>query len=295
MPVRHVGGFGVAARAFAAGCGFHEFGRRWDAVAFAGWLAEHDITHTSLVPAQVHDLVAAGLRAAPSLRAVVVGGGRLEEATGRAARELGWPVLASYGMTEACSQIATQDFTALESIYQPAPIPLLPVWEAETTHDMKLRIAGPALFTGTLAMDGDAWRFIPRAGRWHETSDRVLLENRLLTPLGRADLRVKVLGELVDLEQVEREFAELAGPLLAPGSFIVAAIPDARTEHALVPVFEAPVAGEAITAALDAYCRQAPGFRRLGPSVVLEDFPRSPMGKPLRAEITGRIRAGNDA
>lgn len=295
LPLRHVGGFGVAARAFAAGCVFHEFGRRWEASAFAGWLVENDITHASLVPAQVHDLVAGGLRSAGSLRAVVVGGGRLDAATGRAARALGWPVLASYGMTEAGSQIATQDISALEEIYQPAPIPLLPVWEAETSPEGRLRIAGPALFSGTLAQDKGGWRFLPRAGQWHETSDRVLLENRRLTPLGRSDSQVKVLGELVDVEQIERELAALADGALAPGSFIVAAVPDARTEHALVPVFEAPVAEAAIAAALGAYHAQAPGFRRLRPAVVLAEFPRSPLGKSLRAEITSQIQAGGGA
>ncbi len=113
----------MAARAFAAGCGFSEFGRRWDAPAFAAWLAENQVTHTSLVPTQVHDLVAAGVQAPVSLRAIVVGGGHLDAATGRAARALGWPVLASYGMTEAASQIATQGLDSLKTLYQPAPLP----------------------------------------------------------------------------------------------------------------------------------------------------------------------------
>ena len=54
------------------------------------------------------------------------------------------------------------------------------------------------------------------------------LENDLLTPLGRADLRVKVLGELVDVEAIEQELAALSGGRLAPGSFVVVAVPDAR-------------------------------------------------------------------
>ena len=71
-------------------------------------LADRGVTHTSLVPTQVHDLVKADLRAPETLKAIVVGGGHLDAATGRLARTLGWPVLASYGMTEAASQIATQ-------------------------------------------------------------------------------------------------------------------------------------------------------------------------------------------
>lgn len=293
LPVHHVGGFGVAARAFAAGCTFREFGRRWDALAFATWLTENTITHTSLVPAQVHDLVAAGIRAPLSLRAIVVGGGQLDAGTGQAARALGWPVLASYGMTEAASQIATGSLDSLKEIYQPSPIPLLPIWQAETTPDQTLRISGPALFSGMLVRENEIWAFKPRLSDWHETSDLVSLENRCLTPLGRSDLRVKVLGELVDLEAVERELLDLSEGKLQPGTFVVVAIPDARAEHALVPVFDAAVNREIIDAVLTAHAEQIPGFRRLRPAVILENFPRSPLGKLHRTKITDVILGAN--
>jgi len=291
LPLRHVGGFGVAARAFEAGCRFREFPQRWNASAFAAWLAQNEVTHTSLVPTQVHDLVTAGLRAPASLRAVVVGGGHLDVETGRAARALGWPVLASYGMTEAASQIATQDSSALHHPYQPAPLFLLPIWRAETTAEQTLRIAGPALFSGILVREDETWSFLPRATEWYETSDRVLLENQRLTPLGRMDLRVKVLGELVDLEMIERELSALAAGRLAPGMFVVVAIPDARTEHTLVPVFDAAIDKAVVREFLSAYAKNAAGFRRLGPAVLLEHFPRSPLGKPSRAEITALVTA----
>ena len=289
LPLHHVGGFGVAARAFAANCAFRDFGRRWDASAFAPWLAENEATHTSLVPAQVHDLVAAGIRAPSSIRAVVVGGGHLDVGIGRVARSLGWPVLASYGMTEAASQIATQGLESLVEIYQPAPIPLLPVWQADVASDQRLRIAGLALFSGLLVREQQKWIFQPRAGEWYQTEDRVLLEDRQLTPLGRADLRVKVLGELVDLEAIEHELAALSQGKLEPGRFVVVAVPDERAGHALVPVFDAALDPETIAATLSDYAVQAPGFRRLRAAVIAEYFPRSPLGKPCRAEIAGEV------
>jgi len=289
LPLYHVGGFGIAARVFAAGCGFAEFGRRWEAPAFAQWLHDHRISHTSLVPAQVHDLVAAGLRAPAPLRAIVVGGGAMDVATGRAARALGWPVLASYGMTEASSQIATQALSSLHDIYQPAPLPLLPIWQAHTTPEQQLRITGPALFAGCLVRDNEHWIYQPRETQWYLTADRALLANGCLTPAGRADAVVKVLGELVDLETIERELAALAGGALAPGMFAVVAVPDARAGYALVPVFDAAVDPALITSVLSSYARHAPGFRRLRPAVILARFPRSPMGKPRRAEIAAAL------
>ncbi len=290
LPARHVGGFGVAARAFAAGCAFREFGGRWDAAGFTQWLGENHVTHTSLVPAQVHDLVSAGLRAPASLRAIVVGGGRMETETGNAARTLGWPVLASYGMTEAASQIATQGLASLGEIYQPAPIPVLPVWNVEACEDQRLRINGPALFSGVLVRESSGWVFKKRTEEWHQTEDRVILANGCITPLGRADTQVKVLGELVDLSAIELELAHLSGGRLAPGSFAVVARPDARAEHVLVPVFDASVEPHVIAAVLAAHAENAPGFKRLRDAVVLEDFPKSPLGKPRRKDIAERIR-----
>ncbi len=285
LPAHHVGGFGVAARAFSAGCPMHVFGQRWEPLDFAGWLADRGITHTTLVPTQVHDLVAADLRAPAKLSAIVVGGGQLDMDTGRAARSLGWPVLASYGMTEAASQIATQGLELLDSPYQTSPIPLLPIWQAETSAGQLLRITGPALFSGMAVRSGDSWVFHPREQDWYQTQDRVHLTDRLLTPLGRADTLIKILGELVDPEKIERELLSLSDGMLAPGSYVVIAIPDARAEHALVPVFERAADTDVVIATLAAHAALSPGFCRLRPPVILEKLPRSPLGKPRRAEI----------
>ncbi|MCB1129935.1 MAG: AMP-binding protein [Verrucomicrobiae bacterium] len=281
LPTRHVGGFGVAARAFEAGCRFHQFESRWDAETFANWLEENEVTHTSLVPTQVHDLVASGRIAPESLKAIVVGGGHLDRQTGQRARELGWPVLASYGMTEAGSQIATQEPADLGSPYEPAPIPLLPIWDARVGEDGALSISGPALFSGYVV----GGIFTPRAADWHTTSDRAELAGRGLTPLGRLDSLVKVLGELVDPEAIEREMVLLSAGRLSPLDLAVAALPDERTEHRLVPVFLSSVDPQTAAFLLADYNAQAPGFRRLTKPVFLSSIARSQIGKPLRSAI----------
>lgn len=281
LPLNHVGGFGVAARAYEANCEFQEFVRRWDAGAFHQWLAHNKVSHTSLVPTQVYDLVKAGLTAPATLAAVVVGGGHLDLSTGQAARDLGWPVLASYGMTEAGSQIATQGLDQLAAPYQSAPIRLLPVWDARITSGNLLAIAGPALFSGYLSNG----QFIPRDSGWHTTSDLALLENRTITPLGRADTLVKILGELVDPAAVERELLVISGGKLAAGTFAVIAVPDERSGSALVPVFEASADPSVIATALSLYEKQAPGFRRLGSAFVVEQLPRNELGKVRRSEL----------
>lgn len=289
LPVRHVGGFGVCARAHAAGCGLEHFNEPWDAGVFMKWAETRAISHLSLVPTQVHDLVSGDFKAPSSLRAIVVGGGRLEQGVGQAARDLGWPVLASFGMTETCSQIATQTLDSAILPYQPSPIPLLPIWQAGITSEGRLKISGPALFSGHLIQQEGDWKFLPQKDDWFETRDLARIDGRSITALGRADTLVKVLGELVDPELIERELGELSGGTLKPGTFAVVAVPDPRTEHALIPVFEKTVPIEVIRRVLEAYARQAPGYRRLRPETLLESLPRSPMGKLRRGEIRNTL------
>jgi O-succinylbenzoic acid--CoA ligase len=286
LPSYHVGGFGVAARAYEAGCGFHEFGERWHMEKFRDWLESCGVTHTSLVPTQVHDLVQGKLTAPANLKAIVVGGGRLEKATGQAARDLGWPVLASYGMTEASSQIATQTLASLTQAYRCSPIPLLPIWEAKTLANDLLSISGPALFSGYVS----GGRFFARSADWHPTSDRVTLEGREISPLGRADSLVKVLGELVDPEAIERELISQSQGRLYPGTIAVIAIPDERAGCALVPIFDSTVDPQLFAAALAHFEKNTAGFKRLKPAVSIENFPRSELGKLRRSELAAILQ-----
>src|SRR3954451_12248553 len=97
LPPFHVGGLGVYARCHLAGA--RAMTMPWDPRAFA----ESEATIASLVPAQVHDLIAAGLTPSKALRAILVGGGIFNIERGA------WPTLPSYGMTECCSTIAIED------------------------------------------------------------------------------------------------------------------------------------------------------------------------------------------
>lgn len=286
LPIHHVGGFGVAARTWQAGCRMARFDGKWDPVAFSSWLAGEGGTHLSLVPTQVHDLVAAGLRAPASLRAVVVGGGILMEATGRAARELGWPVLASYGMTEAGTQIATQRLELLERSYVRAPIDLLSCWQAATDDEGRIAIKGDALFSGTLKRDGVAWKYEERSGEWFSTSDSGVVEGDQLRVTGRTDALVKILGELVDPVAVEAEILSHAQGLVAPGQVVVVPVADLRAGHQLVLVYEISANAGALMEALTQYHSSCPGFRRIKELKGLETIPRSSLGKPLRGELS---------
>jgi len=285
LPLHHVGGFGVVARAYEAACRLATFTGKWEATRFAEWCAVSKVTHVSLVPTQVFDLVQAGLHAPPSLRVIVVGGGRLEEPIGRAAQALGWAVLASYGMTETCSQIATQSPELLDSPYQVAPLPVLDIWKVSNDVDGRLLVSGPALFTGMVVSSDVARTWLPRTGEWHATDDRVAVDQRDLTPLGRMDSVVKILGEIVDPEAIERELVGLSGGQLKLGTFAVIAVPDERAGHRLVLVIEESVPQALLELVSEAYEACTPGFRKLTEVVQVQAIPHSGLGKPRRAEL----------
>lgn len=289
LPVHHVGGFGVVARARAAGCCMEIFDGKWNPQGVTAWLAGCGVTHTSLVPTQVHDLVRAGCRAPGGLVALVVGGGRLDVATGRAARALGWPVLASYGMTEAASQIATQPLAALDAPYQPSPMPVLAHWQVRADGAGCLEIAGPALFSGTVA--GGVYR--PRDGDWHATRDRVSVMPTGLVPRGRADAWVKVAGELIDPGAVEARLAAAVAP--HGNALAVAAVPDARLGRRLVVVAEFCVPTALLDEAIGGYNATAPRSQRLGQAVRVAELPRSGLGKIQHGRLRGLAESGGEA
>ena len=121
LPDFHVGGMGIGARCYDAGSELVKLSGKWDPELYYSTMASEDISLSSLVPAQLYDLVQRELRAPQSLRAVLIGGGRLGDAVYERAVELGWPIMETYGMTETCSQVAT---TSLGS----RDLKILPGW-----------------------------------------------------------------------------------------------------------------------------------------------------------------------
>src|SRR5207253_1068669 len=88
-------------------------GGEWNPARTVKKWKDRKVTLTSLVPTQVFDLVSANLTAPKNLRAAVIGGGALDPSLYLKARELGWALLPSYGLTECASQVATASLDSL--------------------------------------------------------------------------------------------------------------------------------------------------------------------------------------
>lgn len=276
LPLFHVGGFGIAARAYLGGCHLRQFAGRWNAMRFADELEEDGSTLTSLVPTQVHDVVACELRAPTSLRAVVVGGARLDEVSGQAARDLGWPVLQSYGMTEAASQVATDSLDNLGTEFRTAPLPILSSWEHRVSEDGCLQLRGESLMDCYLHLESGSLREerpIDDSG-WFVTTDRVEISPEGLTVIGRLDRQVKILGELVDVQAVEEELRE---HLPRGVGVYILHLPDERRGWRLHPVIESgATAAEDVVEFVN---ERLPGFARLEAPRSVMELPRTALGK----------------
>ena len=257
LPTHHVGGFGVVARAHFSGACLKRYEGKWAAHRFVKWV--EGVTVTSLVPTQVSDLVRHKLSAPPSLRVAIVGGGVLSSELKKQACLLGWPVLESYGMTETSSQVATG-----------AGLPLMEGWDAKVL-DGRLALRGGGLLRGYLI---DGVFHDPKREGWFLTQDRALLHDRSLEILGRADRQVKVLGELVDLDVLERRWEEKLHCDLA-----IVTQPDARRGVNLLLV---TTGAEGM---IEDFNASLPGPERISAWRLIDALPRSALGKINREKL----------
>ncbi len=244
LPLFHAGGLGIMVRAALSGARREEAGA-WSAETFLRRLGEAGATLTSLVPAQVHDLAQSGARPPSGLRAAVVGGGALDEPLRAMMADRGWPLLPSYGLTEAASQVAT----ALPGQTDFAGLPLLPHFEARIAPDGILELRGPALLDGWMVFPADRapeWED-PKRDDWLRTGDRAELRGRELRVAGRGDDLVKIRGELVDLAALERTLQAR----VRSGKVALHTRPDERNGASLHVVAENAAAVREAAAAID--------------------------------------------
>jgi len=209
LPTYHVGGLSILARSFLSGSKIFYL-EKWDAKSFCDLIKAKLIQVTSLVPTQVYDLVSQNLKAPKCIKFVIVGGEALSENLYRKACELGWPIYQTYGMTELCSQIATQEIGN-------AKFKVLQHVTVKTDQEQNLFIKSESLFTGFAQTFFDQnqsaqkhiWNpaIIDSEGFW-KSADRASLDGNFLTPLGRDRGFIKINGIGVSTTKIENWFKQ---------------------------------------------------------------------------------------
>jgi O-succinylbenzoic acid--CoA ligase len=282
VPLFHVAGLAIVTRATRWGAAL-ELHDRFDPVA-VGRAIDGGVSHLSLVPAQLMGLlVERGDRPVPStLRAILLGGGPIPQGVLAGAREAGYPVFTTYGMTETGSGVVAggADQATLDD---PGTGRALPGVELRVESGGEILVRGEMVFLGYLDDEAATARALPGDG-WLHTGDRGTLDEHGLLRVGaRVDDLIISGGENIAPAEVEAVLE--AHPGVAEAA--VAGIPDERW-GAVPRAFVVPVAGAApADDELDRFCRERlAGYKVPTSFVRLESLPRNAMGKVSRSELT---------
>ena len=261
LPLSHVGGLSILLRSaiYATTAVIHE---RFDTALVLRALAEEEITLVSLVSTTLARLLDAGLHDPPRLRWALTGGGPLPSALLDRAHAAGVPALATYGLTEACSQVSTGSATLFCT-------------RVELAGDGEILVAGPTVAPGSLGPDG----------RLHTGDLGEIDGDGALRVIGRKADTIISGGE--NVAPIEVEAALEAHPEVIEAA--VLGRPDPQWGETIVAVVVTAPDTQLGEAELRDHCleRLAPYKVPKQVRIVSDSLPRTASGKLLRRELQG--------
>jgi O-succinylbenzoic acid--CoA ligase len=288
LPLFHVGGLAMMSRtAYDGGClVLHD---RFDAHAVNQAINTEGVTHASFVATTLERVLDArnGRPVPETFRIALIGGGPVPAPLMERARAARLLSLQTYGLTETCSQVTTEQPSEADGRTAGPALPGLEVRIAGPEGEVlgpgregDIEVRGPTVMAGYLNRP-EATREALRDG-WLRTRDVGMLDERgRLTVLSRrTDLIVRG-GE--NLYPIEIETVIASHPAVREVS--VVGIADARWGE--VPVaFVVLRPGHALPGDLDGWCRRSlAGFKVPARFITLEALPRNAMGKVERTAL----------
>ena len=291
--LNHVAGLGVVWRAERSRVPLVVLPRPDAAAVAAGLACDPFPGHVSLVPTALSRILdaAAGAPAPATLRAVPLGGGAIPPELVTRAIAAGWPVVPTYGLSEAGSGVTA--LATSEAVLHPAsagrPLPGVEVRIGDADDDGvgEIQVASAALFTGYLG-DPAATAAAFTDDGWLRTGDlgRLDAEGRLSVVDRRTDRIVRG-GENVSPSEVEAVLLE--HPEIAEAA--VVARRDAEFGHVAVAVLVVRngAAGPGDDE-LTRFCRdRLAAFKVPAGFVRVAALPRTASGKIRRAELRASL------
>jgi o-succinylbenzoate---CoA ligase len=269
LPPAHVGGLSILIRSAIYGTTavLHE---RFDTEAVVGALLDGGITLVSLVPTTLARLLDAGLEGPPALRCALIGGAPAPPALLARARAAGIVAVATYGLTEACSQVTTQIPGDAAS---DAGSPLF--CTRVRTHAGEIQVAGPTVAPAA-TRGGD---------RWLSTGDLGELVDGRLRVTGRRSEMILSGGENVAPGEIE----DVLGDHPAIAEAAVVGYPHPEWGEAVRAVVALRDEREVTDEELRAHCAgRLAGFKVPKEFVYVDAVPRTVSGKLARGELRAR-------
>ncbi|HWT92062.1 MAG TPA: AMP-binding protein [Solirubrobacteraceae bacterium] len=244
LPLTHVGGLSILLRSAIAGTTvlLHE---KWDTGRVLDAL--DDATIVSLVPTTLRRLLDAGLREPRRLRWALLGGAPIPPALLDRAREAGVAVAPTYGLTEACSQVATDGVPLFCTDVTIAPdgeivvrSPTLAPQTGGTLHtgdlgawsnDGRLRITGRKADTIVTGGENVAPAEVEAVLEAHPAVAEAAVHGRPDEEWGEAVVAIVVPtdGHTVNPEELRAHAAQALAPYKVPKAFTLRTDPLPRT------------------------------------------------------------------
>jgi O-succinylbenzoic acid--CoA ligase len=296
LPLCHVGGVSILHRAFQAGVAV-QIAERFDPDEINKLLDLGGITHVSLVPVMLKLLLEArqGRPLPTTLRTILLGGAAAPLDLVEDIRRLNLPVLTTYGMTEATSQVTTMSpfdsygklstsGRALE--YCQVKIVADDGQALPPNEVGRIAVAGQILYKGYVTGRGEVE---PRRDEWFQSGDLGMLdEDGYLTVKGRADEMIISGGENI----YPQEIMQAADAYAKISSSAVIVIPDKTWGQRPVLYVETVDAGSFNEVEFrDWLSRHIARFKMPEQIIAVEQLPRTALGKIDREELQRDFRS----
>ena len=298
LPEFHVGGLSILARASLSQSKVYEYSEeKWSPLGFFQSLKDSRATFISLVPTQIFDLLSEGLRAPAHLKAVLIGGAALSDSIYNKAKQFGWRLLPSYGMTETCSMIACADPGAEQAktpkVLSHAEVRLNPLGQIE--------ISASSLLTAYIMKNEDSYFLMDPKVRdqsnkaWFCSEDFAELNSGGIQILGRGTDFVKVGGEGVSLLKLENILSQLRlEQNRMKFDMTLVAVPDDRLGHRVDLLSTANSLSET-QSLVDSFNQRVMGFEKIREIHLVKQIPRTELGKVKNQEALELIMSNPKA
>lgn len=274
LPTFHVGGVGIFARAYLSSSqvfNLYSSEEKWNPQKFVLKIKEFQATLSALVPTQLYDLIKEKIKSPKSLRAVIIGGGRLNSTLQSQAEKLGWKLFPSYGLTECASQVAT---------YEDHKMKILDHIQIKIDNEGFIHLKSPSLLTAYATIDRETKIIDPKVEGWLNTLDKGSLDGKFLTVFGRGKDFFKIGGENVNLCRLQDLLESLKGELKIECDVLLTAKEEERLGATLILEVEG-LLDDNIQLLVKVYNEKVLPFERIRELVSMPAILRNFLGKPI--------------
>lgn len=277
LPMFHVGGLGVFLRAQLAHCRFRMI--EWSNFNMK-WIEDNKITHLSLVPTQLFEILQSEVRCPACLKYVFIGGAHLSIHIAEKAEALGWPIIQTFGMTETASMIAVKN--SVHSDY----FELLPGIEIKSIDQkMCIRSNSNAMMSAKYIRDTENFE-IEHFNEWLQTQDEVCIQENTFKFLQRNSDFIKIKGEGVSLFEMRNQLIRImVENKLNYAEATICDFADDRDGHVMRLVISEKLSEIFVPSLLEKFNKSVRPYEKIQTWIQIPMLPKTDLNKIKFAEI----------